>query len=86
MFDVMALYPNPAESSITLDISAEETTGLEIMIYNQLGQQMLGESHMIHKGDNKLEINISNFPESIYFLRMQAINGTPLMKTFIKVD
>ncbi|RLD37058.1 MAG: hypothetical protein DRI83_04520 [Bacteroidetes bacterium] len=86
MFDILALYPNPAKSSINLNISAEENAGIEIMVYNQLGQQMLGENHMIYKGENKLEINISNLPESIYFLRLQAVNGTPLMKTFIKVD
>lgn len=86
MFDILALYPNPAKSSIKLNISAGENTGIEIIVYNQLGQQMLGENHMIYKGENKLEINISQLPESIYFLRMQAIKGTPLMKTFIKVD
>ncbi len=86
MFDILSLYPNPARNKITLDITSEETTKLEIMVYNQLGQQMLGEDHLIYKGDNKLEINIANLPGSIYFLRMQAMNGTPLMKSFIKVD
>jgi len=56
------------------------------MIYNQLGQKMSAQSYRISKGENKLEINISNLPESIYYLRLQATKSKPLMRTFIKVD
>jgi len=86
LFDIVSIYPNPAQHIINLNVSTEEKINIEVMVYNQLGQQMLGENHMLYLGDNKLEINISQLPESIYFLRMQALNGTPLMKTFIKVD
>jgi PKD repeat protein len=85
-FDILTLYPNPADQAINLMISSEPTTGIEMMVYNQLGQQMLRESRLLYKGGNKLEINISSLPESIYFLRLQGSNGTPLMRTFIKVD
>ena len=85
-FDILSLYPNPAGQVINLMISAEQASELEVMIYNQLGQQMLRESNFIYKGGNKLEININSLPESIYFLRLQGNKGTPLMKTFIKVD
>jgi hypothetical protein len=85
-FDLLSLYPNPAGHIINLLLSAEETTGIEVMVYNQLGQQMMREGRLLYKGGNKLEINISSLPESIYFLRLQASKGTPLMKTFIKVD
>jgi hypothetical protein len=85
-FDLLSLYPNPAKNNITLQIAAERTSAAELMVYNQLGQQMLNESHLLYKGGNKLEINISSLPESIYFLRLQGTNGTPLMRTFIKVD
>jgi hypothetical protein len=84
--DLLSLYPNPAKDIITLQINAEHSSAIELMVYNQLGQQMISERHMLYKGGNKLEINISSLPESIYFLRLQGSNGTPLMSTFIKVD
>ena len=86
LFNILSLYPNPADDMITLNISADESSSVELMVYNQLGQEMLIEAHMIYKGENKLEINISRLPESIYFLRLQAVNSKPLMRTFIKVD
>jgi hypothetical protein len=85
VFEVLTLYPNPADEAINLMVSSELTTSVEVMVYNQLGQQMLHESHLLFKGANKLEININSLPESIYFLRMQGSNSTPLMRTFIKV-
>lgn len=84
--NLLSLYPNPAGNSIHLDITSEETESVEIRIYNQLGQNVLSRAIRIHKGVSKLEINISNLPESIYYLRLQANTSKPLMKTFIKVD
>ena len=83
---ILELYPNPANSNIYLGVSAEEPGLVEILIYNQLGQKMSAQSHRISKGENKLEISISNLPESIYYLRLQATKSKPLMRTFIKVD
>ena len=86
MISIVSLYPNPADNSINLGISSEEQTPVGIVVYNQLGQKMIGQDQLLYKGENKLEINISNLPEGIYFLRLQATNSKPLMRTFIKVD
>ncbi len=83
---IHVLYPNPANSSINLEVSAERSGPVEICIYNQLGQKMSMQTHWVYKGVNKLELNIANLPESVYYLRLQAANGKPLMRTFIKVD
>jgi PKD repeat protein len=85
-FNILSLYPNPAKDIIKLDISAEEGNALNVMVYNQLGQQLNSESHMLYKGNNTLDINISDLPEGIYFVRLQAANSVPLLKMFIKTD
>jgi len=85
-FNILSLYPNPAKDIIKLDISAEEGNALNVMVYNQLGQQLISESHILYKGNNTLDINISGLPEGIYFVRLQATNSAPLLKMFIKTD
>lgn len=86
IFDLISLYPNPAKDHIKLKISAEKSTASEILVYNQLGQQLLLESRMIYKGDNVLDIDISSLPEGIYIMRLQATDIPPLLKMFIKTD
>jgi hypothetical protein len=86
VFDILSLYPNPAKDLIRLDIKAEESNTVNLMVYNQLGQQLINESHLLFTGNNKLDINISGLPEGTYLIRMQAVNHTPLLKMFIKTN
>jgi PKD repeat protein len=82
----LSLYPNPSRDIINLKFDADDNSIVNMMIYNQLGQQLLVESHMVYKGNNKLDTDISSLPEGIYFLRLQATNNSPLLKMFIKTD
>lgn len=85
-FSILSLYPNPAGNRINLNITAIESTAVDMIIYNQLGQKVLTKTDNIYIGENKLEVNISNLPAGIYFLRLQATTSKPLMSTFIKID
>ncbi|MEN8223803.1 MAG: PKD domain-containing protein [Bacteroidota bacterium] len=81
-----AMYPNPANSQIRLNVSAEKALNVGISVYNQLGQQMIIQQETLIKGLNTVELNISNLPESVYYVRIQAEGSKPLMRTFIKVN
>jgi hypothetical protein len=78
------LYPNPANTQINISISAEKAVKAELSVFNQLGQQMLVQNEILSKGLNKIELNISGLPESVYYLRLQTREGKPLMRSFIK--
>ena len=86
VLDILSLYPNPAKDLIKLNIKAEENSTVNLLIYNQLGQQLVSESHLLFTGNNTLDINISGLPGGTYFVRLQAANNTPLLKMFIKTD
>ena len=79
-------YPNPANTQLNLSISAVKAADAALFVYNQLGQQMLIQNMNLSKGLNKIELNISSLPESVYYIRLQAHDGKPLMRTFVKVN
>ena len=80
------LYPNPANTQINISILAEKAVNADVSVYNQLGQQMLIQRESLSKGLNKIELNIASLPGSVYYLRLDAKEGKPLMRRFIKVD
>jgi len=80
------VYPNPANTQINLSLSMENAERVEISVYNQVGQMVILGSENLNSGPNKIELNISNLPEGIYNMRLQAPNSKALMKTFIKVN
>jgi PKD repeat protein len=84
--DEINLYPNPLKEQLNLSLHLSRQAEVEITIFNQLGQVMKRQTHILSKGSNQIEMHTGSLPGSIYYLRVQAANGKPLMKTFIKVD
>lgn len=78
------LYPNPARELINITISAEKETDVQLSVYNQLGQQMKIQNERLAKGVNTVALRIAELPESIYYLRLQAGNSKPVMRSFVK--
>lgn len=80
------LYPNPTKNTLNISLSAEYAVNANISVYNQLGQEMIQQQSTLTKGLNNIDINVSQLPESIYYLRLQVDNNKPLMRKFIKID
>ncbi len=84
--DMISLYPNPANEKLHLSIQLSAQAEIEIVIFNPLGQQVAGQKHLLSKGTNQVGIFTGNLPQSIYYVRVQAAKGKPLMKSFIRVE
>ena len=80
------IYPNPANGLVNISLSAEKAVDVAFTVFNQLGQQMILQAEHLSKGVNNIEVNISNLPESVYYMKMQAKGSKPLMRTFVKVN
>ncbi|MGZ4056362.1 MAG: T9SS type A sorting domain-containing protein [Bacteroidia bacterium] len=65
------IYPNPATNQITLEFDLTETKNTTIEVKNVLGQTVKSISNIaFQKGTNKIEIDISDFTNGIYFLQL----------------
>ncbi len=61
---VVAIYPNPAINTITIQFESKDFSGKEIVIYNHLGQVIKKMS--THQ--SKLVITISDLKDGMYFI------------------
>ena len=73
MTSSFSIYPNPAESSTTLNFEKElNFNHQEIQVLNILGEQVL--STPLRKGVKTFEFDVNAFPKGIYFVNV-IING-----------
>ena len=80
----LKIYPNPATNQITIDFDLLETKNTFIEIKNVLGQTVKTFSNnAVQKGSNKIEVDISEYSNGIYFVQLQNGNQITNQK-FIK--
>ncbi|MGZ4055295.1 MAG: T9SS type A sorting domain-containing protein [Bacteroidia bacterium] len=77
------IYPNPATNQITIEFDLIETKNAVIEIRNILGQIVFTETVRNITGKQAKSINISEFSNGVYFVRLQNNNQT-ITKKFIK--
>lgn len=77
------LYPNPVESQAHLDLELFESTQVELMILNQIGQIMESRGEYMTQGMSNIELNTQSYPSGVYFLQIKTAKSTFNQK-FIK--
>ncbi len=73
------IYPNPANTNITIENSSLDDQGKMISIYNIQGQLIFQQLMQ----EQKTEINVSGFSNGIYIVKMKTENGMAVNK-FVK--
>jgi hypothetical protein len=64
------IYPNPVRNRLTVDIDAGMPQQFRLMLYNNQGQ--LVYSDQITTRRRKYRINMREFPEGVYFMKIQT--------------
>jgi len=75
------IYPNPSSSVVRIQ-SEDRNSEFFIQIFNELGQ-VLFESSRIYQ---QTWIDISNYANGIYFVRINDLSETPINYKVIKID
>jgi hypothetical protein len=77
--DAIRLYPNPAQSQVTIEFSDETEETVTLSIYDALGREVKVEQIAAMIGFNRVEFNVSELPAGSYQLRLgQTKNPKPL--------
>ena len=66
-----AIFPNPTDSKLVLDISLLKTANVQLKIYSTEGKEMLYKNFGTVKDLNET-LNISEFAKGIYILKLQV--------------
>jgi hypothetical protein len=70
-----SIYPNPSvNSAVTLSMTSSEYAKVNITIYNAVGQEMTTIPKSLFKGNNTVQLDLSNFARGIYMI-CPKVNG-----------
>ena len=78
-------YPNPTNTTLTIDWMSEFALDTEIKIYNVLGKLMLEKKVVSLKGENTLDWylgskNYNLIPSGIYLVEVKTINSNEIKR------
>jgi hypothetical protein len=71
-FDLIQIYPNPASDKITISSYGSNTQLSGFTIVNGMGQVVL---HSIPLSNNTQTIDVQDFAEGVYFIRLNLVDG-----------
>jgi len=84
--DFVSVFPNPANNYLNVEFGAAETGKCSLNISNILGHMMYSDHNISLKNNQTLQINISDYPEGIYIIRLQIDNNTIWQGKIIKIN
>ncbi len=75
-------YPNPANSTISFDYNMPfDVNSASIAIYNMMGQEVVKQN--LNIGDSRVNINVSDLNEGVYFYSLIVNNETVKTNKFV---
>jgi len=83
--DIGAIYPNPANGNVSLQINMKQSSTVNISIANSYGQQLTNETKRFGTGTQQIRLNTSQLPKGLYFISIQANDGVVHVQKFVKL-
>ena len=75
------VYPNPVLSNSTIEVELDQSTNLELCIYNQVGQLIKTiYNGQMEKGNHTLQLTTEKLPVGLYTLRVQSGDKSEIIK------
>lgn len=79
----LSFYPNPASVNGTIEVVLKENAKMEIVIMNAVGQKMYSTNVEGKAGSNKVEVNLSNLSNGMYFYQVKIANNKVITNKFV---
>ena len=79
------VYPNPSNGIFKVKLSGDVNSESEWMISNSFGSVILKQKYLFNPSDTEVKVDLSNYPDGIYFLNILSddtgVNVFRLIKT-----
>ena len=72
---IIALYPNPAVDHIDYSVVSSLESNVAITLVDVLGRKVFSETSKIKTGENKLRLDVSNYPVGMYMIQLVTESG-----------
>ena len=76
----ISLAPNPVSDIVYLNLQTNETLDLQLELIDLFGQRLWVAKRRQVLGENNWEIDLSNYPNGIYFIRLLGENKLKTLK------
>lgn len=80
-FEIVNLYPNPASSVATINITSSESRKVSISIIDMNGRTMQLNSYKLNNGENSLQLNVNNLAKGNYIIKVISIEDNAILQT-----
>ena len=80
----VTVYPNPANSRLTVDIQSEQAQQADISVINAAGQVLNTQRVNIPAGNYSQAVDIRSLPEGFYYVQVKGGNGEAVHKIIIQ--
>ncbi|MEM6964585.1 MAG: SdrD B-like domain-containing protein [Bacteroidota bacterium] len=80
----MIVYPNPIQRSTTLRVLNPLLNDAKVEVVNQAGQTL--QVSQLEKGNDQKQINMSNYPEGIYYLFVTYNGHRTQVSKLVKIE
>lgn len=75
-----SIYPNPAKTNVNILFDADAQHQTKIAIYNIVGKEVYNESLTVNNGLTAVNIDVKDFHQGIYLVKIQNGNKTQTLK------
>jgi YVTN family beta-propeller protein len=82
--DGLRVYPNPARGTLTVGFEANTDQPVELSFVNQLSKPVGSFQRVAKKGHNTFRLNVSAYPEGMYFLVVTKDGTRTVRKVVIR--
>ena len=81
--DITNLFPNPTRNALQLTVESEETSEINLVVFDVLGRVVLNREEAILKGKNLISLDVSTFASGYHLIKIVQ-NDQQVIKKFIK--
>jgi hypothetical protein len=80
IMDALNIYPNPTSGQFMLLHTSSTEGNALISIVNMYGSEVIHDNHFFEKGENKIQMDLSDFSKGIYFVKITGENKQLVFK------
>jgi hypothetical protein len=70
--ELLGTFPNPARTQATIRFAVPEQQSVSLKVYDVLGRQVRTLVHGEREGRQSIQVDVSDLPSGVYFLRLKA--------------
>jgi len=78
-------YPNPVENDLNIALNLENSSRVNLEIFNLAGQLLVSENYDLHSGSQTLRINLNQLAKGTYILKITDSNNAHTQQLINKI-